>query len=140
MARNISNLPAVEPFIVDDTQNLDKRWENWREDFSTYLLATGITQEAQKKALLLHLSGKQIKEIYKPETDDFEGMCLKLDNYFRPKKNITYERYIFKEAKQKQHETAMYYVTRLRSLAESCSFHNLSESVKRSVYFVVLFY
>ena len=63
MARNISNLPAVEPFIVDDTQNLDKKWENWREDFSTYLLATGITQEAQKKALLLHLSGKQVKEI-----------------------------------------------------------------------------
>ena len=57
-------------------------------------------------------------------------MCLKLDNYFRPKKNITYERYIFKEAKQKQHETTMCYVTRLRSLAESCSFHNLSESVK----------
>ena len=60
------------------TQNLDKKWGNWREDFSVYLLAPGITQEAQKKALLLHLPGKQVKEIYntlKEETDGFEGMC-----------------------------------------------------------------
>ena len=58
-------------------------------------MATGDTQEAQKKALLLHLAGKDIKEIYKTlkgnDTDQYIAMCEKLDQHFKPKKNITYE-------------------------------------------------
>lgn len=67
MAKAISNLPGLEQFIINenDTTNIDKRWEIWREDFELYLMATGVTQVAQKKALLLHLAGKDIKEIYK---------------------------------------------------------------------------
>ena len=67
MAKAISNLPGIEQFIINEngTISIDKRWEIWRVDFELYQMATGVTQEAQKKALLLHLAGKDIKEIYK---------------------------------------------------------------------------
>ena len=35
------------------------------EDFNIYIMATGVSQDQQKKALLLNLAGKEVKEIYK---------------------------------------------------------------------------
>ena len=136
MAKAISNLPGIEQFIINenDATNIDKRWEIWREDFELYLMVTGVTQEAQKKALLLHLAGKNIKEIYKTlkgnDTDQYNAMCEKLDQYFKPKKNITYERYIFKNIKQNEEESTVSFVTRLRKQAEYCAFSDVAEAVK----------
>ena len=97
-------------------------------------MATGDTQEAQKKALLLHLAGKDIKQIYKTlkgnDTDQYNAMCEKLDHYFKPKKNITYERYIFKNIKQNEKESTVSFVTRLRKQAEYCAFSDVAEAVK----------
>jgi len=36
---------------------LGPRWRRWKRAFDYYLLAKGVTQPAQKKALLLHLAG-----------------------------------------------------------------------------------
>ncbi|XP_065665580.1 uncharacterized protein LOC136087004 [Hydra vulgaris] len=136
MAKAIRNLPGIEQFIINenDTTNIDKRWEIWREDFELYLMATGVTQEAQKKALLLHLAGKDIKEIYKTlkgkGTDHYNAMFEKLDQYFKPKKNITYERYIFKNIKQNEEESTVSFVTRLRKQADYCAFSDIAEAVK----------
>ena len=63
-----------------------------------YLIATGVTQDVQKKPLLLHLAEKKVKEIYKTlkgnYTDQYNAMCEKLDQYFKPKKishmNVTF--------------------------------------------------
>ena len=91
MARAMHNLPGVEPFIVGDSvsTNLDKKWINWMEDFIIYIMATGVSQDQQKKALLLHLAGKEVKEIYKTvkeDNDNYEKLCEKLNNHFQPKK------------------------------------------------------
>ena len=135
MAKNISGLPILEIFTVDSstTTNLDKKWLEWLEDFKIYLIASGVTQDQQKGALLLHLAGKDIKEIYKTlkeEGDKFEDLCQKLTEYFQPKKNVTYERYIFKQAKQLKDESSVNYITRLRNLAKSCDFHNNEDAVR----------
>ena len=63
MAKSISGLPVLEPFVVESnvTTNLDKKWMDWLEDFKIYLVASGITQDQQKGAVLLHLAGKDIK-------------------------------------------------------------------------------
>ena len=104
MARSISGLPLLEPFIVESnvTTNLDKKWMDWFEGFKIYLVASGITQDQHKGALSLHLAGKDIRDIYetlREENDIYEDMCTKLNEYFQSKKNITYERYVFKQAK-----------------------------------------
>ena len=41
-----------------------------------------------------------------------------------------YERYVFKKAKQGKGQIIINFVTRLRSLSETCNFLNISEAVK----------
>ena len=129
MARSISNLPAIEQFSIDETTNLDWKWEYWLEDFEIYIAATGVTDVKQKKALLLYLAGKDVKDIYKTlkpkegeNEDTYKTVCENLNGHFKPKNNITYERYIFKEEKRNQDENTAAYITRLRQLAETAIF------------------
>ena len=46
----------------------------------------------------------------------------KLTKYFEPKKNIPFERRLFRQAAQGPTENMDSYVTRLRSLAKSCAY------------------
>lgn len=48
----------------------------------------------------------------------------------KPKKNITYERYLFKQAKPKDGESSVNYVTRLKRLGESCEYADLNTEIK----------
>lgn len=57
-------------------------------------------------------------------------MCEKLDQYFNLKKNITYERYIFKNIKQNKKETPASFGTRLRKQADNCEFSDIAKAVK----------
>ena len=134
MAKNIGNIPAVESFVVEESStNLDKKWKIWKEDFLLYLDATGVTQDAQRKALLLHLGGKDLKMVYRTLQhidDNFHAVVTKLDSYFQPKKNVTYERYVFKQVSQNKDELTTAYITRLRTLAETCEFRNDAEEIR----------
>ena len=128
MAKAI-NISCVEPFVVDegDRTNLHKRFITWKEELEIYLVAAGVTDKRQKQAVLLHLGGNDIRDIYKPikeEEDTFEIICKKLDDYFKPRKNLLYERYKFKQAKQNHDESTPAYVTRLKNLALTFEFEN----------------
>ena len=45
----------------------------WKDDFSLFIMASGINNVDQKKALLLHIAGKEVREIYRamPANADF---------------------------------------------------------------------
>ena len=121
------NLPSVEVFHIDDSGslNLAKRWQRYKEDFELYLIASWVTQDKQKLALLLHLGGKELREIYhsiKEENENYASTIGKLDAYSIPKKNITFERYMFKQTSQEEEESASKYVARLRRLADMCDY------------------
>ena len=78
--------------------------------------------------MLLHLVGKDVKQIYKTLKIDDEGynsVADKLNNYFKPKVNVAYER-----SKQSKNESMIYFDTRLRSPAETCNFLKMSEAAK----------
>ena len=72
----LNNIPMVESFIVNDVNctNLEKNWEIWKEDFKIFIAASGITNNEQKKALLLHVAGRDVKEIYRTLKDDADSM------------------------------------------------------------------
>ena len=124
MARALNNIPAIESFVVErsKTTNLSKKWDTWKEDFTLFVTASGITNVEQKRALFLHMAGKEVKEIYRTMAtagETYENMITKLDDYFTPKKNLTYERYIFKKTEQLVSEDSITYITRLRRLGTS---------------------
>jgi len=136
MAKALSNISCVEPFLVTEGENLHKRWLLWREELDIYIVAAGVTDKKQQKALLLHLGGREMREIYKTlksDDDDYSAICEKLETYFQPRKNLIYERFQFKQARQREGETIPSYITRLRNLALHCEFNNLEEEVRDSV-------
>ena len=121
MARLMNNIPSMEPFQIDHSTstNLDKEWNTYKEEFDLFISASGITNDAQKLSLLLHLGGKQLREVYstvKGDDDNFETAKTKLTTYFQPKKNTTYERFKFKGVKQEKGESNLRYITRLKSI------------------------
>ena len=62
--------------------------------------------------------------------DDFESAKEKLTDYFDPKKNVEYEIYMFRQAKQNHGESINSYHSRLRQLASTCEFLDNDKEIK----------
>ena len=76
-----------------------------------------ITNDKQKRALLLYQAGEATQEIFEmlPETgEDYTTAQAKLDEYFSPKKNVVYQVFQFCQAVQQSGETVDQFVMRLR--------------------------
>ena len=54
----------------------------------------------------------------------YKGTADALSDYFRPSKNLPYQRHLFRQAKQSEGESVAQYVTRLRQLAKDCDYGN----------------
>ena len=54
-----------------------------------------------------------------------------LEQYFIPKRNVTYERFVFNNCHQGPRETVDEYVTKLRSLSSTCEFGALTDDLVR---------
>ena len=122
----------LEPFVID-SGNLDKRWKIYMNEVNLFLLASGITNDTQKRAVLLHVSGKQVRQVFNTFTDvgtSYQDACDKLQEHFVPKKNIIYERWQFRNARQTEAENCLPFVTRLKNMAETCEYGNQDEEVR----------
>jgi hypothetical protein len=99
--------------------SISQRWKTWKRRFETYLVALNIKDDTQKPALLLYQAGEATQEIFDTLADtgedkDYKIAIEKLDAYFSPKKNIDYEIFQFRQAKQNIDETTDQFATRLR--------------------------
>lgn len=88
-----------------------------KSSFKLYLTACGIKDNAQKCALLHHLGGSDVHDIFATMEDTGDDK-----DYFTPKKNVPYERHIFRQAVQEQGESVDSFVSRLKQLAVTCDF------------------
>jgi len=130
-------MPSFDPDTAVGA-SLATRWKTWLNDFDTFLVASGITNKKQQRAVLLYLDGPRIREIFKqlPDTGDadaFDTAKTKLTEYFEPQKNRRYEVFCFRQAKQEQGESLEKFHTRLRSLAETCEFENPDFEIEEQI-------
>ena len=98
----------------------------------------GITDDKQKRALLLHYAGPSVDEIFDTldntgEDKDYKKAIDKLTEYFSPQTNIAYEVYNFRQAKQKEGESLDSYHTRLRQLSKTCEFADTDKEIKEHI-------
>ena len=134
---DVSPLPQFDP--VSDPSSLGQRWTQWKRRFETYILAVNVTNDAQKRALLLYQAGAETQELYdtlpvdEGEAQDYATTIAKLDAYFLPKKNVDFEIFQFRQAQQHVDETTDQYVTRLRKLAAHCEFGDLEKELKATI-------
>ena len=125
MAGNL-DLRAPSSFkVLGDNTNLSKAWEQYFKRFEYYLKATGVTKDEQKRALLLHVAGEEVQDII--ETLDntgtkYDQAVAALSDYFKPRKHISFERHVFRHAKQKDDETIDNFIVRLSKLSISCEY------------------
>ena len=130
------DLPGISRFDPDvEHSSIGPRWQAWREELDYYIAAANITNDKQKRNLLLHLEGPKVQKIFKtlPEPEEertFKSASDALDGYFLPKKNVIYERFIFGEAVQEPHESIDQFATRLRNLSDHCQFENVDDAVR----------
>ena len=126
-------LPAVAPFSVSsEYTTLGQLWKKWVQSLEFYLAASNITDSARKRAVLLHLAGLKVQDIFLTLTDTgvtYETAFAKLTEYFTPKKNILFERHLFRQVSQEPGESIESFATRLRTRAKSCAFENVDEAV-----------
>ena len=74
MAVCLSGLPAPKEFdTVGKPATLQQRWTIWRSEFELFCAASGIKEAKQQRALLLHLAGTGIREIFRSMPDEKKG-------------------------------------------------------------------
>ena len=128
---DLAPLPPFDP--LHEPSSLSQRWKSWTKRFQTYVAAMNITDDRQKRALLLYQAGPETQEIFETLTDtgdDYKTTQEKLDAYFSPKKNVNYEIFQFRQEVQQPGETVDQFATRLRKIAINCEFHDTSKEIK----------
>lgn len=118
--------------------NMARNWEFFKQKFDIYLQASKMEGEEDNylAALLLNTIGDEALKIYNNLVFETEGdrksykkILTKLDEYFIPTRNVTYERNVFFLREMKTDETIDEYVNDLRRLSSNCEFGNLTDSL-----------
>ena len=126
----LGSLPKFLCKSIDPNQ-LSVSWTRWLRSFNYYIVGRGTTDAGQKKALLLHFAGPDTQDIYDTlgphpaevaADDDFEKAVKRLNGHFCPKRNVAYERHVFRKIKQESSETFDQFLTKLRQQAVYCEF------------------
>ena len=132
-----SNFPVPTPMKCKGDKVAN--WEFFRQQWEDYEIATGLDQRDQKVRLAtLHsVMGKDCLQVFNNlelsvEQKSSVKACLDaLEAYFKPKRNVVYERYVFNSSSQQQEESTDEYVNRLRKYAASCNFGSLTDELIR---------
>jgi len=91
---------------LDD--NTAENWRKWKLRWSLYGKASGADKQKEETqcAIFLHTIGEEALEVYKMFTlreaqqNKLDPIIEKFEAYCSPKKNTTYERYIFNSCTQ----------------------------------------
>ena len=125
------NLRAL-PFIPSDDQlTIGKDWEDWLEEIEREFRYFKITSPQDKKDAIIIYGGLHIARLErslpdpedpKGQFDEYKKLRTKLNDYFIPKRNRHYARYLFLKMLPEREESTVAYATRLREKARDCNF------------------
>ena len=78
-------------FTLDDYTTISTRWKNYKRRFENLIVALNVTDDRQKKALLLNYTGEEAYEVYEKlttgaEDETYEAVITSLDGHFAPKR------------------------------------------------------
>ena len=126
-------LPNFDCF--SDPATIGPRWTRWLNSFELYADGKGLiinetttaTTKQRRRAMLLHLAGPDVQEIFTTLTDtgnatDYARAVDVLKAYFVPQVNSAFARQTFHQITQKPGETVQQFATRLKKAAKDCDF------------------
>ena len=128
------------PDAVNWTGNVDYEWRTFKQRFMLYLMAAGLDEksDARRIALLLTIAGQQAVEVYntfefanEEDKGKFDEIVKKFDEHCSPKKNESFERYVFRSRMQQPAESIDVFLTDLKLKARTCNFKDVQDSMIR---------
>lgn len=131
----------LQPFsLTGEITSVAPQWKRWKRSFEFYVTGKAITNDEQKRALLLYSAGMEVQDLFETLKDpgngsegtedrasEYEKAIRTLDAYFTPKINVPYERHIFRKMTQEVTETVDKFIARLSRQAINCSFGQASD-------------
>lgn len=132
----VATIPPPAPMKLSG--NLSANWEIFRAEYEDYASATGLVgkPEEVQAATPRSVMGAECRRVYKhnlnlsnEEQADVTVILNSLEWYFKPAKNVIYERYVSGCCKQEGGEKIDCFVTRLREKAATCEYGALSPTV-----------
>ena len=64
---------SLKPFVVEPLETAAQRWDRWLARFDNFIQASNLKEdEERKKAVLLHVAGEEIFDIYMVRLTDVE--------------------------------------------------------------------
>ena len=122
-----------ENFNLEPQTTIALRWEKWINRFDIFLVARNINNGERKKAMLLHSAGEEVYDVYDslqiPAASTYDQFKTILSEYFAPKRNMQYERYVFRNESQSASQTIDSYYTKLKGLAKHCEFADIDGEI-----------
>ena len=114
-------------------------WQKWRKHFEQFRLASGLSQENEPRQVstLLYCLGEEAEDVLASAniTEDdrkkYKSVLGKLDEFFKVRKNVIFERARFNKRSQREDESAEQYITSLYNLVENCEYGDLASDMIR---------
>lgn len=119
-------------------------WKKWLQQFEWYSIAVQLDKKPAEvqAATFMAVIGPDAIEIYNSfnlsdaNKNDLQIIKDKFKEYFAPKTNISFERYIFFKIVQNEDEQFNEFLTRIKTQASKCEFDNLlDEMLKDKIVF-----
>ena len=87
--------------------------------------------------MFLTYVGDEVYDVYEnvvtEEETAYDQVMRKLDEYFKPKINISYETYLFRLLKQNEEESLQQFHVRLKEQATKCNFFDSESEIKQQI-------
>ena len=111
-------------------------WKIYAERLELYFVANDVKEEKQAAVLLTKISADTYKFVRdlcapdKPSTKTFKELVKLINDHLNPKPSETMERCKFHKAQQTETETVAEFAARLKSLAITCNFGDVSIALR----------
>lgn len=119
--------------------NISDNWKTFSQKFDLFIVATGLKSkpEETKAAAFLSLVGDDGLELYNtftfvpPEAAKrLDKIRQKFEDYCAPKKNVTFERYLFNSIEQKLGQSFDSFITELKKAVKTTEYAKQDEMVR----------
>lgn len=122
----------IHPFEIGDSSSVGRRWTAWKRSFELYLACTAEVAAGKKKAMLLHLAGQEVQEVFYDDpnhtatpaegSDVYKHAVEILDRLFQPIVCVPHERAVFRKMSQNETESVAQFSRRLRHQGVLCDY------------------
>lgn len=150
------------PFDFATDGNCGTDWKNWLRGFEIHADANKMHEPHDKLNWMLHYAGPKVQKVFyalpeqteeeestdvevnnrgplaagyvKFDSDVYDEAIDKLNRFFEPKQNVSYERHVFRQLKQDTNERIDMFLMRLREQADRCDFGDqLDENIRDQI-------